>query len=242
MNIKNYAYKGLAFLVLAGNSDTLSYSKVEYPKYRDTKQIILQDFKDGETKSEYSQDIEILKEKYGKNKIIPKEIEKVVLSTLSKHPELTNIPIEFKMKGLKYSMVSQPKIGSILFNKKQNHEYIIKINDGTKKNGGLTLDQLSESQRIGIISHELEHILDYIKFNDLQHIAFGFKYLFSKNFKIKTEHRIDEQSINRGFGKELHSYVNFSFNCPSLSKEYLKKKNKFYHKPKKIREFIQYRK
>jgi hypothetical protein len=71
--------------------------------------------------------LESLKNQFGKNKILPTELELECLVALSYFPELANVSIEFKWNdNLKSTMKMMPSITSFFFRKKM--KYVVHIN------------------------------------------------------------------------------------------------------------------
>src|SRR5690606_28691423 len=68
-------------------------------------------------------------DKFSLNKIIPEEIEEITLLALSYFPELLEVEIDFQFqKNINGSvMQAQPKVGSLLFDNKDNRSYRVKI-------------------------------------------------------------------------------------------------------------------
>jgi len=174
-----------------------------------------------------------LLENYGKNKEISEQYELSILVALSKYPELSNTSILFKEKSLSTTMVARPKLNFIFLPKKK-HEYNIISNNKETKKGGLLLQNFSFEGQVGIIGHELGHIVDYKEKNDLQIIFTGIGYVLSKSYKIMLENKVDKITIKHGLGQELYISQFFIWNNPNISEKYKKKKEKFYYSPEEI--------
>src|SRR5688572_23436666 len=76
-----------------------------------------------------------LRAAFGKDKTIPKEIEIECLAALSYYPELKNTKIIFKFGSPLSTMVSRPKLKSVLRSGYQREYEVIIRKPGTSKNG-----------------------------------------------------------------------------------------------------------
>ncbi len=85
-------------------------------------------------------------------------------------------------------------------NPTQKRHYILRYNP---KIFEITLDQ---SARMAILSHELNHILDYTNMTAFELLAFGFSYAFNQSFRAKYERSTDEKSLNLGFASGLITF------------------------------------
>ena len=157
-----------------------------------------------------------------------KEFEQV----LGQYSELEDITIHLVEKGIKHTMQSRPTYDS-LFKKRKNREYIITINNGEKKSGGILVKDLNRNQKIGVFPHEIGHILDSENRNKLQLIGMGLSYILPTPNK-KIEHRVDKIAINHGFGKPLISFTYLAFEGNKTSEKYKKIKEKSYYTPKQL--------
>ena len=165
------------------------------------------------------------------SEIIPK-YESEINFVLQNYPELENTTIFFTEKEISHTMQSKPKL-NFLFKQKENREYKIILNNGTKSNSGMLVINLNSTQRIGIFSHEIGHIVDYESMSNFGIISFGIQYIFP-NSKRKIEHRVDEIAINHGFGKELIEFTKLAFYGENVPEKYKKKKFKYYYSPEEL--------
>ena len=166
------------------------------------------------------QNIESLKVQYGRNKIIPVEIERECLLALSHFPELRETEIEFTYKTIKFTMQTQPKL-DFIFRKKQNRAYKIEMNNNAKAYTGLDYHELSLNAKIGWFGHELSHVCDYEQMDNVQLIGLGLGYPFD-SFKKKVERRVDLITIKHGLGKELYEGIDYLHNKSTAYQAYKK--------------------
>ncbi len=171
--------------------------------------------------------IEVLREQFGKNKIIPKEIEKECLIALSHFPELAETPIEFIYSPIKFTMQTQPKM-SFLFHHEEHWRYKIQINDKPQRFTKLDFKDIPFLSRVGWVGHELSHIIDYQRFNVRQMIRFGIGYGIAGSYRKKVERRVDKIAIHHGLGRELYCAVNYMQNFSKASEKYKAAQKKHY--------------
>ena len=161
------------------------------------------------------------------NSIIPEKYSNEISYTLQFYPELENTTIIFKEKEIKHTMESRPRL-NFIFLPEQKHIYQIIMNNGTTEKNGILIENLNSTQKIGVIAHELAHIIDYKTKTDFGIIFLGIGYLFTDS-RTKTEHRIDEITINHSLGEELISFEIYASNPNNTNENYRKTKDKYYY-------------
>jgi hypothetical protein len=186
--------------------------------------------------SSYSDSLESFEHKYGKNKVIPKEIRDFVLISLSFYPELASTNIVFEYKSIKQTMNSRPLLGN-LFRSQKNRRYSIIINDNKGKNTGVPISEMSLNVIVGWIGHELGHIVTYEKMSNWQTIAFALKYLMFDEYNRKVERYTDYITINHGLAYPLYDGVEYLLNDKTISDEYKQRMKNNYLSLKEIRCF-----
>jgi hypothetical protein len=171
---------------------------------------------------------------YGKNKTIPKEFEEQTFIALSYYPELKDTHIDFVRTNIKTTMACRPATGSLL--RRYNREYIITIdNDDEKK--GVILDDVTFNAQVGVIGHELAHIVDYENRGTGNIAKLGIDYA-TGHYPPEFEKSIDRLTIQRGLGWQLFDWADFVLNKSKASKEYKEFKRKSYLTPEEIKKEI----
>lgn len=183
-------------------------------------------------KSDYHDVRDSLLETYGVNKSIPKYIELQTLLALSHYPELKSVAIDFKHKKIRTTMASRPQILSV-FRPNKKRKYIIYINNGHKSKKNICLEHIRFNAKVGVISHELAHIVDYQNKTGLQIIGTAFKYS-SKKWRSKFEKSIDSIAISHGFGWQIYDFSNYIQSNPEIPEKYKNYKKKVYYTPSDI--------
>jgi len=171
------------------------------------------------------------------NKTIPDEIREVTLMALSHFPELLDVDIEFVLKKkIKGSvMQAQPKVGSLLFNSRDNRKYKINISRYLELDDEwLPIEEVPENVLLGWIGHELGHVMDYLEKSRLGLISFGFRYVTSNAFVTQAEITADSYAVAGGLGNNLVDTKNFILNNDRLPEEYRNKIRDLYMSPGEI--------
>ncbi len=180
---------------------------------------------------------EALEEEFGLNKSIPQKHERAILKALVHYPELRTVPIVFKEATSLLPLSCKPTIPSLLTLQKPR---TYKITISTRSLPGLAsilFKNYSFNAQVGIIGHELAHIVDYENATQNQLLTMGIKYPFS-NFRKRLERSTDLRTIQHGLGWELYAW-----SCEIRKQEQksnlIKYHNQFYLTPEEILPYIQ---
>jgi predicted class III extradiol MEMO1 family dioxygenase len=168
-------------------------------------------------KSEWQQDFDSLRSIYSSNKIFVKEYELQSLIALSYYPELKNVPITFKYHDIKTTMEVRPEFASAI--KNHNRKYIIFIDNNVHSNEGLLLKDVPFNAQIGVIGHELAHIMDFEKRSIKSLLLLAIDYVTLKNH-ARYERSIDEYAIQRGLGWQELEFADFMQNRSNVASGY----------------------
>jgi len=179
-----------------------------------------------------SQQIDTLRSQFSNNKFLYEKYELQTLVALSFYPELKKTKISFRRRELKTTMVARPK-GIEVFRGKGKRHYIIYINDFPSVK--VSPDSVSFNAQIGVIGHELAHIVDYEKTSSLKIFYIGLSY-FNKTFRAKFERATDLRTINHGLLWQCYDFALYVHNSKNAPAEYITYKKKFYMSPKEIKE------
>jgi len=188
------------------------------------------------TKEFIQPNIEKLTRIFGFNKKVPKEVLSNFYTAIGYYPELQHVNIKVRYGNIKTTMQCRPR-WDFLFHKKTNRSYVMYIGNKIKNGNGILYRDLPLNAQIGVIGHELAHIIDYQRMNNLQLCGFGFDYLTEKK-KREIENRIDLIAIHRGLGYQIKDFSKYVFEESGASFEYLRYKMKFYFRPNQIREIL----
>ena len=180
---------------------------------------------------------EKFKLKFGINKKVPKEIQSNFFTAIGYYPELKDINIKVRYGKIKTTMQCRPR-WDFLFHKKENRSYVIYIGDNVKNDRSILYKDLPLNAQIGVIGHELAHIIDYRSMNNFQMVQFGIDYLIKATKKKEIENRIDLIAIHRGLGYQIKDFSKYVFEDSGASFEYIKYKMRYYFNPNQINEIL----
>lgn len=141
---------------------------------------------------------------------MPASYEKQILIALSYFPELANAEIKFQVKKSSKGIIStRPSIGSLL-RKSTKRSYIVIIYDSIE---GRTLPAFSNcdvSGQVGILGHELCHIVDFNHRTGLSLVGLGIAHI-SKRYIDRYEYKTDSMNIERGLGYQLIAWKEYLY-------------------------------
>ena len=187
--------------------------------------------------SYYSKKIDSLRILNNQIKNITLENEIEIRLALSYFPELKCKEINFKERKIKTTLNARPTIGSLIFTKRNNRTYVIRINTH-KSDSIISLNDIPFEAKIGLFAHEFSHFLDYQSRSIFGIIARGLSYS-SKKSKAKFEKEIDLQTIKKGLGWQLYDWSNYVQTESCATYKYKKFKLNTYMTPLEILNVIQ---
>ncbi len=181
---------------------------------------------------EFVSRLDTIRTKCTYRKTILPEFETAIYTTLSYFPELDSTRIIFKRAKIKTSLNARPTMGSVLFRKRKNRTYVIRI----KPNEGdsvATLDQAGFNAVVGVLGHELNHIVDYSQRGFFGIIGRLLSYT-NKMGKRKYEAEIDQMTIDRGLGWQVYDWEDFVLNKSNAKVKYKAYKRSIYYTPEDL--------
>jgi hypothetical protein len=176
--------------------------------------------------------LQMLRNEFGSKKIIPPEIELECLTALSFYPELKNTDIEFRFGNLNFTMLSQPKFKSILYDRARR-QYLITIQKQGLTKKSIDWRQLSFNAMVGWIGHELGHVLHYSHKSSGGILFVGMKYGVP-GYRRKIERFTDQLAIQHHLGYALYEGVTYTLDSSHASEHYKQSQEKFYLNPDEI--------
>jgi hypothetical protein len=180
--------------------------------------------------------VDSLQIKMGTNKSYPHELEDALFVALSYYSEFDSTKIRVVRRNIKTTMQCQPTLLSV-FRKPANRVYTIVVDNEKWQKDGIVFEELPFNAQVGVMGHELAHIVDYNKRSSMGLIKFGLNYLSPKK-KRKIENSIDMITIERGLGYQLDDFAIYVFEESHASDEYKAYKRKFYFQPFQIRNIL----
>ncbi|WP_350290560.1 hypothetical protein [uncultured Croceitalea sp.] len=144
----------------------------------------------------------IFYEKYAHKKRIPLGIKQQAYIALSYYPELKDTRITFRFRKRKTPLTSRPRFFSV-FLPKHKRAYVITISTKTKPVlTPILFTALPYNAQIGVLGHEIGHIVEYKTRSSFQLIGLAFK-ISNSAFADKFEFDTDERTIAHGLGYQL---------------------------------------
>lgn len=147
--------------------------------------------------------LSFLQNEYGSNKTIPSEYKKQILIALSFFPELKNTSIGFRvLKTCKAPLTTIPSFTSIL-KSPGKRQYIITIRNLQSKNlEPILFENLPYNAQVGVIGHELSHVVDFDRQSTWKLLNGGIRHISSK-YIDHFEYNTDSICIAHGLGYQL---------------------------------------
>ena len=170
-------------------------------------------------------DLDSLQRIIGVNKGLPKGFEVAAAIAYSAFPELKDVPIDMVLTPGGAPMEATPLIKS-LFSLSGNRRYQILLNDAESSYfDPILLRSLPFDAQVGILAHELGHIVYYENLNILAFAKWGLMYLISDDFVATHERSTDLMPLYHGLGNQIYRYAHFVRYDPSCREFYQKGKD-----------------
>lgn len=163
---------------------------------------------------------------------VPDKYARAFFKAFSYMPELENAKIRFKEAKIKTTLNARPTVGSLLFRKRENRSYVIRINTQSKDSLVL-LEDVPFNAQIGLFGHELKHFCDYRSKSFGQVLGRLFSYAGKKG-KTRFEKEIDSLTIACGLGWQLYEWSTFVLEKSKASAKYKAYKREVYLEPEEI--------
>ncbi|GAB5416373.1 MAG: hypothetical protein Crog4KO_10410 [Crocinitomicaceae bacterium] len=172
----------------------------------------------------------------GFRKTIDEAYQLSFMTALSHYPELDSTKIVLKKAKINTSLNARPTMGSLLFRRKENRKYIIRINTRLK-DSLILLEDVPYSVRVGVFGHELGHIYDYStrSFWGILNRLFAYS---RKRSKSSFEKEIDTLTISRNLGLHLYDWAHYVLEESDGTEAYKNFKRDIYLEPEEILELI----
>lgn len=180
----------------------------------------------------FASQLDSLRETCSYRKTFLPDFETEIISALSYYPELDSTRIVFKEAKIKASLNARPTIGSLLFRRRANRKYVIRIKPNNVDSVA-TLDQVGFNGAVGVLGHELNHIVDYSNRGFFRIIARLFSYT-NKKGKRRYEGEIDRMTVEKGLGWQLYDWEDYVLNKSNAKAKYKDYKRAVYFTPNEL--------
>jgi len=149
-----------------------------------------------------------LLQEYGRNKSLPAGYEQQAILALSHFPELKNTSIVFRFHKSHATLKTRIQTSSLLNDKKKRF-FVITISSRTvDKLEPVRFSNMNFDAQVGILGHEISHVLDFSEKNLWQCTITGMKHT-SPAYVDSLEFHTDMITIQHGLGKELYAWSSF---------------------------------
>jgi hypothetical protein len=170
------------------------------------------------------------------HKVIPEEYRKEISTALEHYPELADVHIVFKFKNyLTVPYGTIPSYYELLLRNKRVYNIMLRARASGSTEQAL-FKNLPTRARIGVIGHELGHVLQFQKRTRWQVMKLSLKYL-SARVRQSIERGADLTAIDHDLGNELYEHAVYIRAIPGYT-EQRKSINRDYLKPEEITEIL----
>jgi hypothetical protein len=178
-----------------------------------------------DTLANHTYDLDSLKAIIGNNKGLPKGFEIAAAIAYSAYPELKDVNIDMILTQGGAPMESTVEIGS-LFGPRSGRRYQILLNDAHNTFfDPILLRALPFDAQVGILAHELGHVVYYHELNVFAFAKWGLEYLRDDEFHASHERSTDLMPVYHGLGSQIYQYAYFVRYDPSCTSFYEKEKD-----------------
>ena len=156
----------------------------------------------------------------GNNKGLPEGFEIAAAIAYSAFPELKDATLDMILTQDGAPMESTVAIWS-LFGPRKNRHYRILLNDAQHSYfEPILLRSLPFDAQVGILAHELGHVVYYDQLNIFQLGKWGLMYLQDDEFRATHERSTDLMPVYHGLGSQIYQYAYFVRYDPSCKAFY----------------------
>jgi hypothetical protein len=163
-----------------------------------------------------------------KNKFIPQVYREEILAALACYPELEDVEIHFRLKNhhpVPYG--TTPSYARLLLRNERSYTVTLREKASPPEDAAL-FRNLPPRARVGVIAHELAHVLQFQKRTRWQLLRMTLRYL-RKSFRQSIERGADLTAIDHGLGHELYEHAvyirsipGYEARRPAINEQYLK--------------------
>lgn len=174
-----------------------------------------------------------LEKRFGNKKTLVDDFRLPILVALAQYPELSDTKISFRLA--KKESAGKTTFTFLSFFNRRKH-FIIYINNDPK-NTGILFEDASFNAQVGMIGHELAHVVEFESLGTKATIWWALNYL-AKYRRRKIEQEIDRATIKHGLGWQLFSWNSFVLKSSSVNPRYKLIKERYYLLPAQIEKII----
>ena len=178
-----------------------------------------------DTLANHTYDLDSLIAIIGDNKGLPPGFEVAAAIAYSAYPELKEVKIDMVLTQKGAPMESNFNLWSMIVPGKKNRQYRILLNDSQAGYDPIFLRNLPFDAQVGILAHELGHVVYYHKLNLLKIGRWGLSYLQDSEYRATHERTTDLMPIYHGLGSQIYQYAYYVRYDPSCVDLYARGKS-----------------
>lgn len=162
-----------------------------------------------DTLADRSYNLDSLRTIIGNTKGLPEGFEVAAAIAYSAFPELKDVKIDMILTDGGAPMESTVDIASLLGPRKGRRYRILLNDDPESYFKPILLRALPFDAQVGILAHELGHIVYYEDLNIFAFGKWGLRYLMEDNFRATHERTTDLMPVYHGLGSQIYQYAYF---------------------------------
>lgn len=162
-----------------------------------------------DTLADETYSLDSLRTLIGNTKGLPEGFEVAAAIAYSAFPQLKDVKIDMILTNGGAPMESTVDITSLIGPRK-NRRYRILLNDDQESYfKPILLRALPFDAQVGILAHELGHIVYYEDLNIFAFGKWGLRYLMEQDFRATHERTTDLMPVYHGLGSQIYQYAYF---------------------------------
>jgi hypothetical protein len=170
--------------------------------------------------ADHSYNLDSIKAIIGENKGLPEGFEVAAAIAYSAYPQLKDVKIDMILTQEGAPMESTVDTWTLL-GPRNGRRYLILLNDAKDSYfNPILLRSLPFDAQVGILAHELGHVVYYHQLNLLAFGKWGLSYLRDDEFRAIHERTTDLMPVYHGLGSQIYQYAYFVRNDPSCREFY----------------------
>jgi hypothetical protein len=146
---------------------------------------------------------------FGNKKKLAPGFEYQCLLALSHYPQLKKVPIDFRVQPAFIQLSARPDPITVLLPWVKRRYLVVISTDTGSKDDPILLSKAPFNEQVGIIGHELAHIVYYLDKNSLHLAKVAYLYLNDDSFETVFERDTDKRAVVHGLGYQLYDFAFF---------------------------------
>lgn len=188
------------FLVLDRDAQQIVLSKADLQSIKVLKKYV----RPADSSEYYS-----LLKTWGENKKLAPGFELQCLLALSHYPELKKASIDFLVQPAFIQLSARPDPITVLLPWVKRKYLVVISNDTGRENDPILLSKAPFNEQVGIIGHELAHVVFYLDKNSMYLAWLAYQYQYNEPFAIVFERDTDKRAVAHGLGYQLYDFAFF---------------------------------